>query len=173
MIVGIPASGKTTALGAAIEVLGWKSLGTLPEPVPHIVYDNLAMQLGTDRAEMGGTDGLSMSIGPKAIEWVRSRPTDLLLVEGDRLAYDDFLDAAAEAGTLELIWLDVSPDVARARAVARNPKAQNLTWVKGRIRKVDNLVARRPHRRLNASASPEQVAAELARLVGAGAAPAG
>jgi hypothetical protein len=45
--------------------------------------------------------------------------------------------------------------------------------VKGRIRKVDNLVARRAHRRLNASAAPEQVAAELARLVGAGATPAG
>jgi hypothetical protein len=167
MIIGMPAAGKTTALAAATELLGWRVAAHYRHPVPHVVYDNLAKQLGRVRPEMGGTDALSMSIGPKAIEWVLSRPTDLLLAEGDRLAYDAFLDAAASVGTLELVWLDVAPDLARARALARNEKAQNLTWVKGRIRKVDNLIARRPHHRINASAPPDQVAEQVARVLAA------
>lgn len=164
-LVGIPGSGKSTALRAATELLGWKALLFTRDPVPHITYDNLAMQLGRNRADMSGTDALSMSVGPSAVQWVCSRPTDMLIAEGDRLAYDKFLDACVEAGELELVWLDVSPSVARARALARNDVEQNATWVKGRIRKVDNLVARRPHTRVDASATPEVVAAEVARIL--------
>lgn len=165
MLVGIPGSGKTTALRNATELLGWVPGPERDEPVPHVTYDSGAVQLGRNRAEMGGTDALSMSIGPAAIDFVLSEPADLLIAEGDRLAYSAFLDAAESVGTLDLVYLDAPPYVARQRSIGRNTTPQNVAWVKGRITKIDNLVARRAHIRLNASAPAHEVAAEVARLL--------
>lgn len=167
-VIGVPAAGKSTALARACELLGWRPIVQMSEPVPHVVYSEAdVVQIGRERALMGGTDALSMSIGPKAIDFVLTRPAELLIGEGDRLAYDGFLDACQSVGHLELVLLDLPLTVARERAIARTPKVQNATWVRGRVTKLDNLVARRAHRRIDASRPPEQVAADLASLLAA------
>jgi hypothetical protein len=165
-IVGCPGSGKSTAMAGALDLLDWHLLVAQKEPVPHLLYDSGAAQLGSARVEMGGTDSLSMSIGPKAIDWVRTQPVPLLLGEGDRLAYDGFLNACHSVGPVELVWIDVPFMVARNRALARNDKAQNWTWVKGRFAKVENLVSRHHHIRIDGNQLPSVVASELAVIIG-------
>lgn len=165
-MVGIPGSGKSTAMAGALDLLDWHMLAAQKEPVPHLLYDSGAAQLGSARVEMGGTDSLSMSIGPKACAWVRSKPVPLLLGEGDRLAYDGFIGACHEVGPLDLVWIDVPFAVARARALARADKAQNWTWVKGRFAKVENLVSRHFHHRIDGNRLPSTVASELAAIIG-------
>jgi gluconate kinase len=107
-----------------------------------------------------------MSIGPKAIDWVLTEPVPVLLGEGDRLAYDRFLHACARVGEIDLVWIDVPLTVARGRALARADKAQNWTWVKGRFAKVENLVARHRHIRIDGNQLPSAVASELASIIG-------
>jgi len=153
-------------MAGALDLLDWHMLGAEKEPVPHLLYDSGAAQLGTARVEMPGTDSLSMSIGPKAAAWARSEPVPLLLGEGDRLAYNGFLNACQDVGPLDLVWIDVPFSVARARALARTEKAQNATWVKGRFVKVENLVARHRHLRIDGNQFPSGVASELAAIIG-------
>lgn len=153
-------------MAGALDLLDWHMLGAEREPIPHLLYDSGAAQLGSARVEMGGTDSLSMSIGPKAIAWVGTEPVPLLLGEGDRLAYDKFLGACQKVGPLDLVWIDVPLALARARALARTDKAQNRTWVEGRFTKVQNVVSRHFHHRIDGTRLPSTVAAELAAIIG-------
>lgn len=164
-VVGIPGAGKTTAVAGALEILEWRVEKVRDVPLPYTRYTNGAIQLGKERGTMSGTDALSMSISPTACQYVRTVPTELLLAEGDRLAHAKFFEACLSVGELDIVFLDVSPSLAHSRTVFRGG-AQNAQWVRGRITKIDNLIARYPHYRIDASKSPEKVAAALADRIG-------
>lgn len=159
-VVGIPGAGKTSLINAATAGVASVAIGA---PLAHLVYldggEVIGMQLGARHDEFGGTDRLSMSVQRKAIahvaSWTEAYPAAVVIAEGDRLATASFLDAFGG----QLVWLDTPPALAAARRAHRSTD-QNAAWVTGRQTKVANLVAARPHTRLDGSLPPAELLAQ-------------
>jgi hypothetical protein len=162
-LIGEPGSGKTTLMAELVGRLEWKQEA---EPIPHIWYgDGVACQIGVRREGFAGTDGLSMSIQPKAVAWILNRPATLVLAEGDRLANDGFFKAAKRAGyALWLVYLNLPPELAVERRAARG-STQNATWLAGRVTKVKRLAERWYHLTLPAEEPPEALVDRLIEKV--------
>lgn len=161
-LLGLPGVGKSTALEAAIA--DWRHVEDRTTPFAHRVFTE-GIVLGRYREGFPGTDTLSMSVNPLAVDFVRRTP-GLIVGEGDRLANRAFLGACPE---LTLIHLDAPPRIARERArmraAALGVKEQDASWWKARITKIDHLRARFPHHTIDASQPAEQVARELRWLL--------
>lgn len=97
--------------------------GVLPAPV--------AVELGRRREDFSGTDALSMSVQPLAVDWIVGRPYPLILGEGARLATVGFLGAAAVSGyDVHLVHLEASAAVLDIRRVGRGSN-QSPQWMRG------------------------------------------
>lgn len=136
-LFGVPGSGKTSVF----EALTREWTGELIEkPFAHIVYSNGVIQLGKNRKPFGGTDTLSMAVQPMAVSFLKSQRPKIVLAEGDRLANGKFFEAAREIGYQLCLWyLDTPMSLAEARREQRGA-SQNEIWLKGRERKVLNLL---------------------------------
>jgi dephospho-CoA kinase len=153
-LIGEPGIGKTTLmreltgrLGPAVE---------MTKPLAHRLGAGW-LELGRQRGTFSGTDGLSMSVQPLAVAWLRTLPSRLVLGEGDRLGNASFMEMVGVYADVRLAALTAPPEVGEERR--RNRPQQftfNPTWVKGRISKVERqleradlvLDARRPVREL-------------------------
>ena len=143
-LIGAPGSGKSSAVSRALEIAQWGTPTEVMTPIPHLDYGAGCIQLGRVRSTgFSGTDALGMAINPQAILFIESRPANVVLGEGDRLANAKFLSAADRSGILTIVWLDVPPEVSRARARARADvfglKEQSESWWKGRYTKTARL----------------------------------
>jgi gluconate kinase len=169
-IIGIPGSGKSTALAKATA-----HLATLPldKPLKHVALldpDNdhalTAVELGHRRPLFPGTDALSRNVQPRAVSWIATHHARHLIAEGDRLANPSFLDAILNSDyTLRLVWLDTPTDLAASRRAARSTVIQNPSWVNGRITKIRNLTDTYETIRLDGTLDPDTIAAELRQLL--------
>lgn len=169
-VVGAPGSGKTTATASALARLGWGSPEQRETPIPHMDYGLSRIQLGRQRDNgFAGTDALGMAINPRAVEFIKTSPAEIVVAEGDRLANRAFLDAASETGSLTLVWIDTAPNLAipraRERAAILGVEPQNVTWWKGRYTKVARLVGGREHVRIDGGAEPDVVAQKLSEII--------
>jgi hypothetical protein len=177
-VVGAPGAGKSTLCARAR--VGRRAV-VVDDPVRHTLVvdqrdDSLAYaELGVPRATFSGTDVLAMNVQPRAVEWLATRPYDVVLGEGDRLGNASFLDAMRGAGVdVVVAWLDTPPGAAalrRANRAAEVGRAQNEAWVKGRISKVERLVQRenelgRPVHRIDGASRIDEQADQLAGLLG-------
>lgn len=182
-VVGLPGAGKTTVVDLALKLLDLTPVVEHIVPVPHVRHGTL-WHLGRHRFPFGGTDTLSMSISPKAIQWVTKLAShndglggpdccgicpavpSVLLGEGDRLAHKAFFAACP---ALTVVWLDtpfvVAMDQAKLRARAQGVDPQDASWWKGRATKVRNLVISRPVTRLDGTRPAAESAADLAALL--------
>lgn len=169
-ILGIPGSGKSTALARAT---GHLAAVTMTEPLKHVAlldptldYTPVAIELGHRRPTFPGTDTLAMNIQPRAVTWIATHPAAHLIAEGDRLANPSFLDAITNHGyTLRLIWIDTPEPIAADRRAARSATKQNPTWLAGRITKTRNLTDRYPTHRLDGTLPPDIIATQLRELL--------
>lgn len=163
-VIGEPGSGKSSLMRSC--------LGDRPDllrerPVPHGLYLGTGgaiagAQIGLPHRSFPGTDRLSMSIQPAAIDWVRGAPVPALVGEGDRLATVAYLDAMIEVcDVFTLLWLDTPAEVAEDRRRARGSN-QSPTWIRGRRTKVDRLVGAYPDVVRLDGATPLRALAELA-----------
>jgi hypothetical protein len=150
-LIGAPGAGKTTIMSRVLDRL--PETARYDKPVKHTVHDhagNVAVSLGWPRAPFGGTD----TLGYAAINAVEGTLLPVLsgagvavvLGEGDRLATDRFLIAAARHGQVTLFYVDLTPEEAQqrraARAEAHGLAPQNPAWATGRATKARNLAER-------------------------------
>lgn len=168
-VVGVPGSGKSTTMTAA---LSWMQAPAEihTKPIAHVVYGDV-WHLGARRDVFGGTDALSMSVNPKAIEFLpvaAACDCRVLVGEGDRLANMKFLTAWPNT---TVVYLDTPIALARERAAMRAVQLgrpeQSASWWKGRVTKIDNLIARLPYERLDGTLPTEVLGVELFQIIAA------
>jgi chloramphenicol 3-O-phosphotransferase len=151
LIVGEPASGKTTLVTALTEnvpysvvdkpfrhTLDYDSHNLEPDAVPR-----MAVQLGWrleagPLAEFSGTDRLAWGVNRAARRFMKDYGYENVLAEGDRLTNTRFINGAIDAGyMLELVTVAVPPDVLMER---RRHREQDEAWARGRASKVRGIV---------------------------------
>ena len=149
-IIGAPGSGKSTLMGEMLD--GWE-VGpyvrfTGREMFGHYLtkFDDahIAAYLGHLRPEFPGTDALSLSVAPQALLWVDSLPLpglDQVFGEGVRLSHIGFLMALAEVTDLTVIYLEVNPEVAAQRRLARGGKMLSDNYCKIATSRAANVAA--------------------------------
>ena len=170
-LIGEPGSGKSTLLRALTEGIDRERRS---KPFAHTVYRRdgrtVAAQLGGEHPSFPGTDRLSMSVQPVAIDWLMGAPAPFVLAEGDRLATAGFFNALTEwTDEWTLIHLDTPAETAASRR-AQRPGDQDPAWVKGRQTKVSKLVSIHQARlvTLDGRQTVEELAEEVRRLPGFG-----
>lgn len=151
-IVGAPGSGKSTLMAQMLR--GW-------EVGPYIRFTEREMfghvltmeqlgepftgaYLGHLRPEYPGTDALSLSVAPHALRWLDSLPLlglDHIYGEGVRLSHIGFLTALAACTDLTVIYLQVDPEEAARRRLARGGKLLSDQYCKIATSKANNVAA--------------------------------
>lgn len=174
-VIGYPGSGKSTAVAGVLDVLGAGVGLAVEKPVPHLRYKadgRSVWEMGRRREAFSGTDALAMSIQPVAVRWVQAlvdpgaSAPDVLIGEGDRLATRGFLDACPGLTLVRLsVPLEVVTERATARALMLGRSAQDPSWFRGRVTKVDRVAAHYDSIEIDATASAAQVAMKLAEVV--------
>lgn len=143
-LIGPPGVGKTTAMREA--TAEWTAVPAVSErgrvPFTRLVDGDgivRAIELGVRRDPFGGTDGMSMSIGPAAARFLATRPHDVVLGEGQRLATRPFLEAATCCGyAVTLVALSL-PDHLLVERWASRGTEQAAGWRKAAQTRVRNL----------------------------------
>lgn len=163
-LAGVPASGKTTLMRRALELLGGPPGGVFPSaPFPsgllrfHVLPDSRLLILGdySSPGTFAGTDRLSMAVAPQVTEFLARREWDgwTAAFEGDRLTGGKLLDQVARIAELWLIVVDVSAEIWQQRQAERGNR-QSAAFLAGRRSKVDRLRPR-AHEIL-ANSTPEE-----------------
>lgn len=132
--IGEPGIGKSTLIARLTAGMHpeWR-----PKPFSHGIYRDdtgvaLAAQIGGPHDQFPGTDRLSMSVGPKAIDWLAQAPVPFVFGEGDRLASESFFCAMEEwCDEWHLFVLSARQDVTQGRRAERGSN-QSEAWLKGR-----------------------------------------
>jgi GTPase SAR1 family protein len=147
-IIGAPGSGKSTAMAQLIQ--GW-AIGPYTRWQREVFGHYLehpekgrGAYLGHMRPEFPGTDALSLSGGPRAVEWLEALPLlglDWVFGEGVRLSHMGFLTALHEVTELTVVYLDVAPEIAAQRRLERGGKQLSDTFCKIQTTKAANVAA--------------------------------
>lgn len=134
-LCGAPGVGKSSVM--RVLRAPWDQEVMSAATVPHVRLRHPAsrvpagLELGVPRPSFPGTDALSMSIGPRAAEFMLRTPVPFVLAEGARLATRPFLGACATGGVnVTLVHLRADPELLDERWRARGSK-QNPSWRKG------------------------------------------
>ena len=173
-LIGVPGSGKSTALAGAIDLLGWGEPKARSQPFAHSWYEDAqAVLLGKQDVPFPGTDTLSLGVNPRAVEFIQTTEAGLVVGEGDRLANKRFLCAAAGAGGAVVVTVDLPAVAAFQRMLDRantlRVAPQQESWWNGRATKTANL--RRlscpglRHETVDGSRPREAVAAQVADVI--------
>lgn len=145
MIIGEPASGKSSLVGYLVKDLAY---AIDKKPFWHTVYytqsgEEIAVQLGWrpefgEGAKFAGTDRLPYDVVKHATKWLHTQNHDNVIVEGDRLANERFIDSAINFGyAVEIVHVDAPEEVLEQRRAGRE---QDATWTLTRSTKVSNLI---------------------------------
>jgi hypothetical protein len=145
-IAGPPGVGKSTL--ARELTAGWdRELMAHHPVVPHVRLRHpvsglkIGLELGVPRPAFPGTDALSMSIGPAALQFLLDRTSafPFALGEGSRLATRPFLGGLVAAGVrLTFVSLSAPQEVLDYRWKVRGGK-QNQSWRKGAATRAERM----------------------------------
>lgn len=140
-LIGAPGAGKTTLMHTLIQQCQtFRALRPFGFTVLACPDGSEAAMLGVQReGGFAGTDALSMSVQPRAEEWMRTAPYELVLGEGDRLGNVKFMAAMLNIGwRVNVVHLVAPPELLDARCAERGSN-QSVGWRAGRATKVRRL----------------------------------
>lgn len=139
-MIGLPGCGKSTVMKKFMEThLRWTSNRPVDLLDSHVAHGSNIRVLGKYESgeTFSGTDRLSMAVSPKAVEWVESKPNEIILGEGDRLNNKGFFHACGD--DLTILHLKVS-DEERERRYKERGSDQSEKFIQTVRTKVSNIV---------------------------------
>lgn len=137
-LIGMPGTGKTTVMRDFMnKFAGWHS--DRPIDLLDTMVAGRIRVLGKyeDGETFAGTDRLSMAVAPKAIEWIKTKPAEFVVGEGDRLNNKGFFEAAGD--DLTIIHLTVS-DQERQRRYKERGSEQSESFIQTTKTKCKNIL---------------------------------
>lgn len=137
-LIGAPGTGKTEVIRQLMKGKPWKKKRATELLDSHISGDMRVLGLYSEKEVFAGTDKLSMAVSPKAVDWIKSQPTEFIIGEGDRLNNREFFEAAETFGELEIIELTVS-EKERARRYKARGSNQSEEFIQRVLTKCENI----------------------------------
>ena len=139
-LLGAPGVGKSSVMRELLRpwTVGDYVRFTEREMFGHHLYDAprdlKGAYLGHLRPEFPGTDALSMSVQPHAINWLKQTDGgfDCIYGEGARLGNAAFLLELARRSNLTVVLLTASPEVVESRLQSRPDSSSHKTGRSGR-----------------------------------------
>ena len=83
-IIGLPGTGKTTLMKRFMEQYEWTPNRPIDLLDSHVSGNIRVLGKYEEGETYAGTDRLSMAVSPKAIEYIQTRPDEVIIGEGDR-----------------------------------------------------------------------------------------
>lgn len=140
-LIGLPGCGKSTVMKGLMEQLGkeWRQERVTDLLDVHLSRNDNYCILGKyeEGETFSGTDRLSMAVAPKAIEWIKNKPYNVIYGEGDRLNNKGFFEACGD--DLTIVHLTVS-DEERQRRYEERGSNQPEKFIQTVRTKVKNIV---------------------------------
>ena len=140
-LIGLPGSGKSTVMKQFMETMEWGAERPIDLLDTHINESKTVRVLGKyeNGETFSGTDRLSMAVSPKAIEWIKTNPNEVIFGEGDRLNNAKFFEACGDG--LTIIHLTVS-DEERERRYQQRGSDQSEKFIQTVKTKCENVIQR-------------------------------
>jgi len=136
-LIGLPGCGKSTVMRAFMaKRTDWVADRPIDLLDSHVSGNVRVLGKYEDDVVFAGTDRLSMAVAPKAIEWAKTNPREVVLGEGDRLNNKGFLGSVDD---LRIIHLFVSDDERERRYIQRGSN-QSDKFIQTVRTKVNNIV---------------------------------
>ena len=179
-ILGAPATGKSTLARAVVARLG---LAWAPDrkvfrelwvtPLTDAAGAEFGLSFGKERGSFSGTDALSMSVLPRALEWLAvAELPPFVLGEGMRLSSPKFLVELDRRAPVTVVYLHASETERAARRAGRANDRMSDKFVAAAATRAANTADVMealgfPVHRIDAgSVDPEQAAAEVCSAAG-------
>jgi hypothetical protein len=140
-LIGLPGCGKSTVMKKFMEAVGgeWKADRPIDLLDSHVSGDYRVLGKYEEGEVFCGTDRLSMAVSPKAVEFLSTKPDEVIVGEGDRLNNAGFFDAAGD--DLTIIHLFVS-DEERERRYKERGSDQSEKFIQTVRTKCSNILER-------------------------------
>ena len=136
-IIGLPGTGKTTLMKRFMEQYDWTPHRPIDLLDSHISGNIRVLGKYEEGETFSGTDRLSMAVSPRAVEFIQSKPDEVIIGEGDRLNNKTFLSACGE--DLTIIHLEVD-DETRERRYKERGSNQSEKFIQTVRTKVSNVI---------------------------------
>ena len=140
LIGGIPCSGKTTLMRKIkkeLEINNFYENGCL-KGYKNAITEDYVFGLYNDEL-FDGTDQLSMSVQPLAVDFIYNKQFKRLFIEGDRLFKKTFIEKIKKITELNIYILKAPSKVIKDRHIQREDN-QDERWLNAKQTTVDNVV---------------------------------
>jgi hypothetical protein len=137
-LIGVPGTGKSTIMKQFMETQNsWKQERVTDLLDTHVSGQVRVLGKYEEGETFSGTDRLSMAVAPKAVEWISTKPDEVIFGEGDRLNNAGFFTAAGD--DLTIIHLTVS-DAERERRYKQRGSDQSEKFIQTTRTKCANIL---------------------------------
>lgn len=137
-LIGVPGTGKSTVMKEYMKLHGhWETDRPIDLLDTHVSGWRRVLGKYEEGETFSGTDRLSMAVAPKAIEWIKTKPDEVIVGEGDRLNNAGFFEACGD--DITIIHLTVS-DAERERRYKERGSDQSEKFIQTTRTKCENII---------------------------------
>lgn len=139
-LIGIPGTGKSTIMKEFMRGYEFSTERPIELLDSHVCGKLRVLGKYQEGEVFSGTDRLSMAVAPKAVDWIQTKPDEVIVGEGDRLNNKAFFQAAKDNGELTIIHLTVS-DTERTRRYKERGSDQSDKFIRTVSTKCNNILS--------------------------------
>lgn len=135
-LIGLPGTGKTTVMNSLMKNIDWKYDKPIDLLDTHLSGNIRILGKYEEGQTFSGTDRLSMAVAPKAIEFFKTNPDEIIIGEGDRLNNKAVFNSVEDKIIIHLVVSDEE----RERRYAERGSNQSEKFIKTVQTKCKNIL---------------------------------